>query len=249
MTCQGNVQNNDFLLNLFSISNTIILDLSYWFVSSLKGKPDGDAAYDYPYKKFLETSEGLVEAEKIRFCGFFNLRKDLYINEPKKNRKPGSDGRNYNKQGMVLDLVDYLPPDTEIVPSKLVSGKMVELVNSMNGRKFVNDDGKLSSMKMTKGYEITATHKDEDLKPVDHYLLDEDAVKLAWKTWDEEILGGSFFVIEGLLEQWFDLSYRSRDEIFDLFTAVCKDEFDADVDEGMEYQTHKKMSQSSTYVP
>ena len=171
----------------------------------------------------------------------------MYINEPKRNKKPANDGRNYIKQGMVHDLVDYLSGDTGVVPSTLISKVMNNLVKSMNGRKFVNEEGKVTSMRMGKGYEITATHKDEDLKSVDHYLLDEDVVKLAWRTWDEEILDGSFFVIEGLLEQWFDLSYRSRDEVFDLFTKVCKEEFDADVDEGMEYQTHKKLSQCSTY--
>ena len=77
--------------------------------------------------------------------------------------------------------------------------------------------------------------------------VDEDAVKLAWRTWDEEILDGQFFVIEGLLEQWFDLSYRSRDDVVDLFTEICKDQFDANVDEGMAYKTHKSMLETSTF--
>ena len=175
------------------------------------------------------------------------MRKDLYINEPKRNKKAANDGRNYIRQHLVDDFVDYLTSDTDVIPSTMVSKMMNDLVKSMHGRKFVNDEGKITSMKMTKGFEITATHKDEDLKPVDHYLLDEDAVKLAWRTWDEEILDGQFFVIEGLLEQWFDLSYHSRDDVVDLFTEICKDQFDANVDEGMAYKTHKSMLETSTF--
>ena len=168
------------------------------------------------------------------------MRKGLYLDEPKKNKKAANDGRYYNRQHMVHDLVDFMPQNTEVIPSTLVSKVMDDLVKSMNGRKYVNEEGKSTGMKMAKGYEITATQKDDDLKTVDHYLLDEDAVKLAWRIWDEEILEGQFFVVEGLLEQWFDLSYRSRDDIFELFKKVCKQEFDADVDEGMGYMMHKK---------
>ena len=222
-------------------------DLHIFSISSLSGKPDGDAAYDHPQRKYYETVGGQAALETFRSCGYFNMRKDLYINEPKRNKKAANDGRNYIRQHMVHDLVDFLPSNADVIPSTMVSKIMDDLVKSMHGRKFVNEEGKVTSMKMSKGFEITATHKDEDLKPVDHYLLDEDAVKLAWRTWDEEILEGQFFVVQGLLEQWFDLSYRSRDEVFDIFQKVCKQEFDADVDEGMGYKTHKKMLNCSTY--
>ena len=221
--------------------------LNYISFSSISGKPDGDAAYDHPQRKYYETSAGQIELEQFRSCGYFNIRKGLYLNEAKKNRKAANDGRNYMKQQMIHDLVDFMPSNSDVIPSSMLSKLMTDLVKSMDGRKFVNEEGKVTSMKMSKGYEITATHKDEELKSVDHYLLDEDAVKLAWRIWDEEILEGQFFVVEGLLEQWFDLSYRSRDDVFELFKKVCKEEFDADVDEGMGYMMHKKMLHNTTY--
>ena len=88
-----------------------------------------------------------------------------------------------------------------------------------------------STCYINKGFKITATWKDVDLHPVDHYLLDEDVVKLAYRSWEAEILDGSFFIIEGLLDQWIDLSIRPKSEAVELFCTVVMEEFKPNIDQ------------------
>ena len=78
-------------------------------------------------------------------------------------------------------------------------------------------------MKVGKGFEVTATHQIHELKPVDHYLLDNDVVDLVYRNWRTEMLDGTFFKMEGLLEQWFDTTVRTPEEIHKvMFDNVLK---------------------------
>ena len=115
-----------------------------------------------------------------------------------------------------------------VVPTLLMKSTMTSLVAAINGK---YDARSQSTCYINKGFEITATWKDVDLHPVDHYLLDEDVVKLAYRSWEAEILDGSFFIIEGLLDQWIDLSIRPKSEAVELFRTVVMEEFEQDIDQ------------------
>ena len=66
---------------------------------------------------------------------------------------------------------------------------------------------------------------------VDHYLFDEDFVKLAYSSLEAEILDGLFFIIEGLLDQWIDLSFLPKSKAVELFCTVVMEEFEQDIDQ------------------
>ena len=66
---------------------------------------------------------------------------------------------------------------------------------------------------------------------VDHYLFDEDFVKLAYSSWEAEILDGLFFIIEGLLDQWIDLSFLPKSKTVELFCTVVMEEFKPNIDQ------------------
>ena len=115
-----------------------------------------------------------------------------------------------------------------VVPTSMMKDTMNSIVKAING-KF--DSKSQSTCYIDRGFELTATWKDEELLPVDHYLLDEDVVKLAYRTWQDEIVSGSFFVIEGLLDQWIDLSLRSKAEVVELFQNIVMEEFEQEIDQ------------------
>ena len=100
----------------------------------------------------------------------------------------------------VFDLGDKLGDDELYVTKELAGDLLTVVTQSMNGTKHPTNDR--YTMKMSKGCDMTAFVSGENLKPIDHYLLDGDLFSLACKFWHDELYDGTFFEIPGLLEQW-----------------------------------------------
>ena len=102
--------------------------------------------------------------------------------------------------------------DDELYVTKELAGDLLSVVTqSMDGTMHLTNDR--YTMKMSKGCDMTAFVCGENVKPIDHYLLDGDLFSLACKFWHDELYDLTFFEIPGLLEQWCDLSIRPREDV------------------------------------
>ena len=128
----------------------------------------------------------------------------------------------FYKQCTVFDLCDFIG-HLPFVPTEDAENLLDRMTYSMNGCKHPKYS---YEVKMAKGAELTKYVDDEHLKPVDHYLLDADLFRLAFKFYPTEMHDGSFFTIPGLLEQWVDLKFRSHKEVKDIFTEFLAEEYD-----------------------
>ena len=150
---------------------------------------------------WANTDQEKVWCEENRLEGMHTTRENVKENKPDKNRTPAKDGKFYNKQvrfysllfflyccysnlflflkSIVLNLGDKLDKEQMVVSTSLMKSTMESLVGAMNGK---YDARSQSMCYINKGFEITATWKDEALHPVDHYFLDEDVVKLEYSS-------------------------------------------------------------------
>ena len=107
--------------------------------------------------------------------------------------------------------------DDGIVTPEIVSSIMKGLLSKMKNLKHPEYDNFV--MNMNRGYDITMTKSQDDLKTLDHYLLDHDVVCLAVKNYPEEFKSGVFFDDPAYVYQYFDPS-RTMDDIKAAFDLV-----------------------------
>ena len=113
--------------------------------------------------------------------------------------------------------------DNQTYVSKELADKLLTVTTqSMDGTKHPTNDR--YTMKMSKGGDLTSFVRGHNLKPVDRCLLDGDLFSLANKFWYDELYNGSFFEIPGLLDQWCDLSVRTRDDVKRMLQGFLDDE-------------------------
>ena len=110
--------------------------------------------------------------------------------------------------------------DDGIVTPEIVSTIMKGLVSKMKHLKHPEFDNLV--MNMNRGYDITMHKNEDDLKTMDHYLLDHDVVHLAVKTYPEEFKSGVFFDDPAYVYQYFDPSRDMHDikAAFDLVNTT-----------------------------
>ena len=107
--------------------------------------------------------------------------------------------------------------DDGVVTPEIVSSIMKGLLLKMKILKHPDYDSFV--MNINRGYDITMTKQQDDLKSLDHYLLDHDVVTLAVKNYPEEFKSGVFFDDPAYVHQYFDPS-RKMDDIKAAFDMV-----------------------------
>ena len=107
--------------------------------------------------------------------------------------------------------------DDGVVTPEIVSSIMKGLLLKMKNLKHPDYDNYV--MGINRGYDITMTKGQDDLKTLDHYLLDHDVVTLAVKNYPEEFKSGVFFDDPAYVHQYFDPS-RKMDDIKAAFDIV-----------------------------
>ena len=96
------------------------------------------------------------------------------------------------------------------------------ITSTMDGCKHPTNESYV--MKMKKGNDLTSFIPTTKLRSLDHYLLDGDVFNLANKHWNHQLHDGTFFDTPGLLEQFCDLSVRSRSEVRRMFEGFLHDD-------------------------
>ena len=107
--------------------------------------------------------------------------------------------------------------DDGVVTPEIVSSIMKGLLLKMKNLKHPDYDSFV--MNINRGYDITMTKQQDDLKTLDHYLLDHDVVTLAVKNYPEEFKSGVFFDDAAYVHQYFDPS-KKMDDIKAAFDMV-----------------------------